>query len=354
MRKEVFFAIITGAALGLIVAVGVWRANGALKNITLGIQTNTSPTQRPLQTPSSSPRDATGQLTLLSPNHEEVIIGSTVNITGTTKANAWIVTVAGDKVYLTKSDAQGSFSEAPTVAPGITNITVTAFEKTGQTYVADVTVVSTSALAANTSPTPVPQSSDSVRAKVQEKLDQATNKAVAFIGTITDKTDTGIQIKSAQGEIKQTSVAATSEFERLGKTNKTLTFADIAIGDYVAAIGYRAASGVLDTKRIYVTTSPSANAKAAIGTVSRLTKKDLDIRSLSSNEITTVASSSELDIYLVGDDGKFATKKFSDILMGDTLVKADSTLFIVATSAPKASASPKASAKPVATPKPTP
>lgn len=349
MRKEVFFAIITGAALGLVVAFGVWRANGAIKNGTVN-STSPFPSARPIQSSIPTPTATVGQISLLSPLQQEVITTDTVNITGTTKANAWVVMVLGSKVALTQSDATGAFTHSMSIPQGLSLISVTAFEKTGQVHETSALIVGTSSIQASTT-TPPPQSSDSVRAKIE----QANAKPTAYIGTVTDKTDAGVQIKSIQGEIKQATIVQSAEVVRLGSTNKTLQFADVAIGDFIVAIGYKNATDVLDTKRVYVTASPSANSKPVFGTVARLSKKDLDLRGTSA-EITPIVSTSDLVISLVGEGSKLTTKKFSDIKMADSLIKADKNIFIVATTAaatatPKASASPKATPKPSATPK---
>ncbi len=88
--------------------------------------------------------------------------------------------------------------------------------------------------------------SGDIREKVQEKVLAALNKPKAYMGTVTDISETTLQLKNTKGEIKQTSV------------NEEVKFSDVAIGDFVIAMGFVNSNSVLDTRRILVTSSPSA------------------------------------------------------------------------------------------------
>lgn len=105
--------------------------------------------------------------------------------------------------------------------------------------------------------TTVPTAQESVRDKVKEKVDLVRKNPVAYIGTVTDITESTIQLKSTAGEIQQIS---TSKFPvvyvKSGKTPKEIKFSEIAIGDYIAAMGFTNGNKVLDAKRVLVTDAP--------------------------------------------------------------------------------------------------
>ena len=66
-------------------------------------------------------------------------------------------------------------------------------------------------------------SSDSIRQKVQEKIQEALKNPKAYIGTITDKTDTGLQIKATSGDIQQISLDPTNaSFVKVDKASKSI------------------------------------------------------------------------------------------------------------------------------------
>ena len=92
---------------------------------------------------------------------------------------------------------------------------------------------------------------------------------------MTDITDSTIQIKTMDGEIKQ--ISTSSDNITVIKSNpstKTVKLTDIAIGDFIVAMGYINSSSVLSAQRILITdpvTEPKVKAK--IGNLSDIDKK---------------------------------------------------------------------------------
>ncbi|QQS39511.1 hypothetical protein IPM62_02775 [Candidatus Woesebacteria bacterium] len=95
--------------------------------------------------------------------------------------------------------------------------------------------------------------SNEIREKVQEKLEEAKNKAKAYIGTITDITDTTIQIKDAQGEIQQISSNDDAMYVKTNGSSSKISLDDVAIGDYIVAMGFKNGTSVLSASRILIT-----------------------------------------------------------------------------------------------------
>lgn len=100
--------------------------------------------------------------------------------------------------------------------------------------------------------------SGDIREKVQEKVLAALNKPKAYMGTVTDISETTLQLKNMKGEIKQISVKEDVSVVNIISTSKEVKFSDVAIGDFVIAMGFVNTNSVLDTRRILVTSSPTA------------------------------------------------------------------------------------------------
>jgi hypothetical protein len=97
-----------------------------------------------------------------------------------------------------------------------------------------------------------------IRQKVIEKVQVAKNKPKAYLGTITDKTDDSMQIKNTGGEILLLSVNADeASFIKSNDESTAIKYTDLAIGDFVVAMGLLDDQSVLDAKRILVTTPPT-------------------------------------------------------------------------------------------------
>lgn len=131
MRKEVLIAIILGAALGIVIAFGVWRANIALapkKEVQVEVQP--SPTSLPTFT-----------LTITSPQADSVVQESTISVTGTTKSKA-SVTIQYDKgEQIVIAEEDGSFTSEVELVAGANTINISSFDEEGESSEKVLTVV---------------------------------------------------------------------------------------------------------------------------------------------------------------------------------------------------------------------
>ena len=119
MRKEVLFAILAGATLGLIIAFGVWRANIALSPKNPG-QSQATPTPKP-----------EFAISLASPSDLDVFSENPVSLSGITKANAFVAVSTEEEDYLTQADTKGSFEVSVELIGGVNQIVITAFDEKG-------------------------------------------------------------------------------------------------------------------------------------------------------------------------------------------------------------------------------
>lgn len=311
MRKEIFFAILAGSILGLIIAFGVWRANVSLSSRSNG---NSSASETPSPKPESS-------ITLAAPEDGSVITESTATISGLTKPNSYIVISSEDADYLVKTKADGAFESEVELTAGVNQLIISAFTENGNAISAKLVLVYSSefAKAINTPPSsPVAAAStasDSIREKVQQKVDEALKKPKAFIGTITDISENTLQIKTDTGEIKQSSVSSDTVFVKIDKTTKEIKFSDVAIGDFIVAMGLKNGDAVLEAKRIIITTpplEPKRKVLMANGSKVTLAKNSL-IFLFADNKITKTKASSLKDesrvIYVTDElDGKTSVR----------------------------------------------
>jgi len=275
MRKEVIFAILAGAALGLIIAFGIWRANTAI---------------RPLLTPSpvaSVEPVSTVDLSIAKPDNQAVITTSTVTVEGITLPDSFVAVSGESKDYVIKSDSKGSFSLKVDLIGGLNEVKVFTFDKDGSSKQKKLLLVYSSEFAkyskeaTPSATTKTETATDSVRAKVDAKIEEAKSSPTSYIGAITDITDTNIQLKSFSGDIEQISFDkdSTDFIKTTNDTVKTISAKDLAIGDFIIAMGTRDGNKILTGKRILVTDSYKESTRTAIfATISKIEKKVVTVK----------------------------------------------------------------------------
>lgn len=314
MRKELVWAGVIGISFGLVIAFGAWRISAANKK-----PVDASPT------PTPSAATSEFKITLDKPENEDVVTESIVTVSGITKALTWI-TVSGEKGdYIIQSDERGVFAQDVDLTGGVNQIKITAFDPTGAQSIQKVLVVYSSSFEVSQVPTPTPGDSSTesaIRAKVQQKVAEAMNKPKAYLGVVTDIADSTIQLKAAAGEIKQVSTddGSVSVVNAKGTTNKAVKLTDIAIGDYIVAMGYVNSSSVLSAQRILIT-DPVTESKidSYYGKVAEISKKTITVASLKDGKsaIVTPGTKTLIEQY---NQGKFTTAKSTAIGTDDVLI----------------------------------
>lgn len=159
---------------------------------------------------------------------------------------------------------------------------------------------------------PTPDIGDTIREKVQEKVIEVQQKPRAYVGTVTDLATDAIQLKKfvasvANGdtaEIQQISTTTNTDFVNVGKTTKTIEFSDIAIGDFLVAMGYPNANQVLSAKRILLIEpiTPSLR-KSFIMDISDISKAQIKGNDRKGNEYTLqVIKSTKISTIIDGEE----------------------------------------------------
>ena len=171
------------------------------------------------------------------------------------------------------------------------------------------------------SPTPL---GDPIREKVQEKVEAALNHPVAYIGSVTDISESTLQINKYIGVskennlIQQVSTQPETSYASTRKNAKAVGLSDIAIGDFIIAMGLVNGNEVLNAKRILVTDPLEVpNRKTILGTITNTTSKTIEI---SSNNNTYTVSSKDPDKITTITEEKQLNIKFGEINEGDKVL----------------------------------
>ncbi len=264
MRRELIWAGIIGITFGLVIAFGVWRINSSLKS-------------KPAETTTTPPpvQNQEFKIALNKPENDDVVTEDSVTVSGITKSLAWMTISGEEGDYIIQSEQSGVFEQEVDLIPGVNQIKITAFDPDGNKSTEKVLVVFSSSFEEKSVPSPTPDGEatgeSDIKQKVAQKVAEALNKPKAYIGVVTDISDSTIQIKTNKilpgqtGEIKQ--IATGSEEIAVVKTtqgaNKAVKLTDIAIGDFIVAMGYINGNSVLVAQRILITdpvTEPKINA----------------------------------------------------------------------------------------------
>lgn len=133
MRKELIFAIVAGTIFGLVVAVGIWRANSAIK-LTENIS---SPTPTVVEENDNNSPQANSELgiTLTKPEDKDVKAENSTEFIGITRPASWIVISAEDEDYIIQSDEKGEFSQEVELIGGMNQILLTSYDPNTNDFV---------------------------------------------------------------------------------------------------------------------------------------------------------------------------------------------------------------------------
>lgn len=285
MRKEVIYALIAGAFMGVIIAFGVWRANSAFKP---------NGAKSPEYSPSITPPPQFG-ITVAKPDNLSVISSNPVEISGITIPDSWVVISLDENDYIFKSSKDGTFNQEVNLSGGVNQLQVAALGPTGEVSSDKLILVystefSKSQAPSEAKPTPTPSDQNAyegseIRQKVIEKVEQALKNPGALLGVVTDISTNTIQIKSSSGEIRQMSVQDGSSIVKMGKESKEVKFSDIAIGDFVVGMGYKNGNEILEVNRVLITEPlEEFSTKTVIGKVAAIDKKMITISPLAGGD----------------------------------------------------------------------
>ena len=278
MRKEITFAIIFGIFVGLIVAFGLLRVNGVMKQNSKGNQNGVS-VASDVQKTADKPIGSSS-ITLLKPADHQVSGSNMIGVAGVTQGESFIIATGGTYDFISKSGKDGTFNFEYQLEPSYNALNIYSVSADNQRSNISLELVYSSEAVQK-------ETNEDVDKKVENKLEDVQNMPEFYQGTITDITDGGIQIKTKEGEIKQISyTTGNTTFAKIGKSTIKITLTDIALGDYITAMGYKEDNGLLNAFRILVTQPATPEGvKIFFGTVLNKNKTDILVSEKDSGEI---------------------------------------------------------------------
>jgi len=322
MRKEILFAIISGIVFGLIIAFGIWRTNIALKDKKTLSPATSSSTPSPQQ-------NSNIELAIAKPLDFDIIFENPVSLSGLTKSNALVVISTKERDFIVSPQSSGTFEKEFDLDPAINLLVITSVDDSGATFSKNLTLVYSSEFAKLVDLAGQPEATsaadksatDSIRKKVEEKLQIASNKPKAYLGTVTDIAEGVIQLKNNNSEIQQVSIKADNvSFIKIDKSTTEVKYKDLAIGDYIVAMGFANGNGVLEGRRILIVTPEDPlQIKVILGTITDLSKSNITIKNKKDSEQATFTLSKSIKIEKEVD-GVQKTARLADLTEGDEIV----------------------------------
>jgi hypothetical protein len=251
MRKELLYAIIAGISIGLIFAFGTWKISRAIKKDTPNVTVKKS-------TPSTKNSHS---VSIDKLNNFDVVTESIV-LSGLTTPDSNVIIMTAEADFGGKSNSAGEFGIEVNLPKGLSEIRVISIDN--QNNISEVKILLVS------------------------ETDN-TDMTTAYVGTITDISSGNIQIKSGVGGILQMTVDENTVFINSLKKNAEVKEADLAIGDYIIAMGQPNSRKVLDAKKVIIT-SPLAENKTELiaGRIETLTKTKITLLKID-NETEEIA-----------------------------------------------------------------
>lgn len=161
--------------------------------------------------------------------------------------------------------------------------------------------------------------SNEILERVEERIEEVKRNAKAYIGGITDITDSTIQIQNEKEGIQQISISDQTDFVRINSTTEALDLEEIAIGDFIVAMGYLNGSDVLVSSRFLVMDQPEKTTRTAIyGEIEKASAEEILLLDENGNSYI-VESTLGTDVVLF-EEGENVEVNISEIETGDTVI----------------------------------
>ncbi len=317
MRKEIIVAVIMGLILGMVIAYGIYRTNQTIDNKIENTNTNNG---------LSSPSEDTSinnevKLTVIEPENLDGIIENPITLSGLTQQNSYVVVSSENDDVVLKSDTKGGFSTTVNLLGGINQILVKSPnpDKLSDGHI--ITLVYSSEFIKqlkNDLSLPTSTPSSTVDGAVLEKVELTKSNPKVFMGSITDATESTLQLKNGNSEIQLISITPSTTYAKIGKTTTEVKQVDVAIGDYIAVLGTVNEQKVMKAIRILLVTPPEPPRRNIFWVkVNKYTAKTLSVSY--GNNAYTIPFVKNLKVSSE-EEGEIVKSSYSDIEKDDSLI----------------------------------
>ena len=236
-----------GTFFGLLVAFGVWRLNASV------IPAESQEQGSSKEGTKEKPADTQNTLTIAKPIEYSVFPNPEVEISGITKAGSWVVVYNNSNDTIDQAGSDGSFNLKLKLDSGVNQVFVDSFDENGKKSEEKIILVYSSQYFESQDKSNSDE--NTTEQKVEHRIENSQNPVTAYVGTITDIAERTLHIKNGGDEIKQASTNDKTSYAS-ESTSKNISFSDLAIGDFIIAMGTKNANGVLDTGRVVVSKAP--------------------------------------------------------------------------------------------------
>lgn len=273
MRKEVPIAIFVGSLVGVLFAGFIWKSssnNGIAQDSTIKEIINET-------------RDGDSFLKLDIPKNLSTHSEKLISVKGSTNPEALVAVLLNEESSLSQADNTGNFNLTIDLDAGINSISV--YASVGrESFNEDLQVVHSTKV-------------------------EGTNLRSIF-GTVTDITESSIQVREEGGEIMQVAISENTTYANIIRLSKEVSFEDVAIGDYIAVLDDPA-------QRVLITTANTTTLTAAAGRVDVFNDNEFEIINSEGNRISIDAKGGVIVTHF--DEGKISNVKLSTLKVGDNI-----------------------------------
>lgn len=250
-----------GSLIGVVVAFSLWRFN---KRPGIPTDNNTQPSTNS-DSEVETRAETNNGLSIVFPQNKAVVNKDVIKLTGFSAPNTLVGAVSSSP-SVTLSNASGEFALDLELGAGVNQVTVWVFQKGLAPINQTITVI------------------------YSEEIEITDRPATAIFGAVTDIAEETLQVRSENGQIEQLSLSPETTYASIINKPAEIKFSDVAIGDYVVALGFLNDNKVLGTSRVLVTSESSDSVKTAIsGKVKTLTSREFLVDSYSGDEVSVDA-----------------------------------------------------------------
>lgn len=295
MRKEPIIAIFVGALFGVLVAFFAWRASIAKNNT----ETSQPSNIKQNQTDSQSDTDPMHSFDIVNPQDNSVSLKQNVEVNGFSSQDSIIGVITPTDSALVQSQ-NGQFSTQVDIDGGVNQIFVYEFSGSSSPDLKSTTVTYSSQL----------EAPEGEEAKLYSSI----------FGAVTDIAEDTIQLRTTSGEIEQISINDNTTYVNIVNDAKDIEFTDVAIGDYIVAIGVKNGNDVMEVARVLVSKEQEAtNYVGIMGTIDTLSSRDFIVTGIDGTKYSVDATGS-VNVVTKSEDGSLVKTKLTTAKEGDNIV----------------------------------
>lgn len=164
---------------------------------------------------------------------------------------------------------------------------------------------------------------ETVRDRVRERVELLARRPRAYVGEIVDLPDSIIEIETRSGQMRQAKTDEETVFIQVkAGVSSNITFEDLAVADWVIAMGYLGDNNVLEARRVITTgTSPLIERRAVYGVVEEADDGTFTIKHPKTGETWIVETSATTRV-TSKEDTEIVEADVEDIGVGDRIIAA--------------------------------